>query len=367
MRIPHKNVHIAEKKAALEQNKKKRYAVRSMNWHIPSITDLEVLQACALNNGFFANNYGAVNSILYERRFHSQLAVEDGWIFEKSMENGMECFSFPHAIGGCRQSDGSGTGSDRTAIRDALARLVRDAVRSDLHADRTLVFTNVTADEKDMLADLYPGAETVPTQESGDYIYRTEDLAGLAGKKYSRKRNHIHQFQKSHPDYTFEPLEPLQKEKLSAIRTIEEAWLHETADEAAAGDSLAALETERDIIFSALDNFDRFAAACGMSGGILFVSGTPVAFCIASLLSRRVTDVHFEKCLSAWGRDGGYAVINNEFAKRAGTEYLNREEDLGIEGLRKAKRSYYPECVLEKYRVAIKAIETIEELEADPS
>lgn len=335
-----------------------------MNWHIPSITDLEVLQACALNNGFFANNYGAVNSILYARKFHSQLAVEGGWIFEKSMENGMVCFSFPHAIGGCRQSDGSGTGgmqtgSDRTAIRDAIARLAKDAVlsdrQSDLHTDRMLVFTNVTADEKNMLADLYPGAETVPTPESGDYIYRTQDLAGLAGKKYSRKRNHIHQFEKSHPDYTFEPLEPLQAEKLSAIRTVEEAWLHEAADEAAAGSSLAALKLERDMIFFALEHFDRFAAACGMSGGILFAAGQPVAFCLASLLSRQVTDVHFEKCLASFAQDGGYAVINSAFAKTVTTAYLNREEDLGIEGLRKAKRSYYPECVLEKYRVAIEA------------
>ncbi len=321
-----------------------------MNWHIPSISDLEDLQACALNNSFFANNYGAVNSILYARKFQSQIAVEDGWIFEKSVENGMVCFSFPHAINRCQQADGSGAGG----IQAALARLAKDAVRSDrqsdLHTDRTLVFTNVTADEKDLLISLYPEAKPVPTPESGDYIYRTEDLAGLAGKKYSRKRNHIHQFQKNHPDYTFEPL---RAENLSAIRTIEESWLHETVDEAAAVDSLAALELERDIIISALEHFDRFAASCGMSGGILFVSGTPVAFCIASLLSRRVTDVHFEKCLSAWGRDGGYAVINNEFAKRAETEYLNREEDLGIEGLRKAKRSYYPECVLEKYRVAI--------------
>lgn len=328
-----------------------------MNWHIPSITDLEDLQACALNNSFFANNYGAVNSILYARKFQSQIAVEDGWIFEKSMENGMECFSFPHAIGGCQRSDGSMQAGNDRDIRAALARLAKDAVRSDRQSDphtgKTLVFTNVTADEKDMLADLYPGAEPVSTPESGDYIYRTEDLAGLAGKKYSRKRNHIHQFEKSHPDCHFEPLEQLRAETLSAIRTIEEAWLQETADEAAAGDSLATLELERDMIFFAQEHFDRFAAACGMSGGILFAAGQPVAFCIASLLSRQVTDVHFEKCLASFAQDGGYAVINNAFAKTVTTAYINREEDLGIEGLRKAKRSYYPECVLEKYRVAI--------------
>ena len=64
-------------------------------------------------------------------------------------------------------------------------------------------------------------------------------------------------------------------------------------------------------------------------------------------------DVHFEKCLAGFDRDGGYTVINKEFSKRAKTEFLNREEDLGIEGLRKAKFSYYPEEVLEKYRVEI--------------
>ncbi|MBP5465260.1 MAG: DUF2156 domain-containing protein [Treponema sp.] len=328
-----------------------------MNWHLPSISDLETLQTCALSNGFFANNYSAVNSVIYERKFQSQIAVEDGWIFEKSIENGIECFSFPHAIGG-GQADSSGTGGSQAGssldIQAALARLTGDAGNSDRqadqHTDKTIVFTNVTADEKDILADLYPGANIVPTPESGDYIYRTEDLAGLAGKKYSRKRNHIHQFEKSHPNCRFEPLKA---ENCAAVRSIEAAWLQETADEAAAAGSLAALELERDMIFFALEHFDSFTAACGMSGGILFAAGQPVAFCLASLLSRQVTDVHFEKCIASFAQDGGYAVINNAFAKTVTTAYINREEDLGIEGLRKAKLSYYPDRILEKYSVTI--------------
>ena len=90
-----------------------------------------------------------------------------------------------------------------------------------------------------------------------------------------------------------------------------------------------------------------------MTGGLLYVDDKPAAFCVASLLSAAVTDVHFEKCLFEYARDGGYAVINNEFSKSVKTEFINREEDLGIVGLRKAKLSYYPEEILEKYNGTI--------------
>ena len=175
-------------------------------------------------------------------------------------------------------------------------------------------------------------------------------MADLPGKKYSKKRNHINQFKNKYSDYKFEPL---CLENLELARGIEEKWLEESAAYAQETGGLSDLQAEREIIFRALDNFEVFSKVCGMTGGILFVEGVPAAFCVASLLSQNVTDVHFEKCLSAYGRDGGYAMINNQFAKIARTEFLNREEDLGIEGLRKAKLSYYPERVLEKFSVFV--------------
>lgn len=306
-----------------------------MDWRTPTLADAAILQECALNNNFFANNYGAVNSILYEKKFHSQISIEGEWIFEKFFEDEKTCFSFPHNIHG--------------KLDDAKKAV--EALRKELcpHC-QILAFENILASEKDILLELYPEAKVTATPESGDYVYLTEKLATLAGKKLSRKRNHIHQFEKKYPEFSYEPLT---LQNLCLVKEIEEKWLAENKVFAIEAGTLSDLEAEKEIISFALDNFDAFTKSCGMTGGILFVSGNPVAFCIASILSQKVMDVHFEKCIAGFDRDGGYTVINNEFSKTARTEFLNREEDLGIEGLRKAKLSYYPEQVLEKYRVEI--------------
>ena len=306
-----------------------------LNWRKTSLSDLESLQKCAFNNDFFANNYGAVNSVLYEKKFNSQIAIESGWIFEKYFEDEKTYFSFPHKLE-----------SDAGKIEAAIKMLCENEVQE---ADK-LIFENITAEEKDILLEIFPDAKIKANTESGDYIYRTKDLSGLEGKKYSRKRNHIHQFQNKYSDFKFELLN---KDNLDSARKVEEKWLEENRDFAMNDGTLSDLQIEKEIINFALDNFEAFSQSCEMSGGILFVSGEPIAFCISSLLSKSVTDIHFEKCLYSFGRDGGYAIINNEFAKSAHTDFLNREEDLGIEGLRKAKLSYYPERVLEKFAVEI--------------
>ncbi len=311
-----------------------------MDWKTPTLTDLETLQKCAATNDFFANVYGAANCVLYAKKFGAQIALEGGWLFLRLYEDQKPRFFFPHKI------DGGLEGAE-----EALKLLAREA-------DGAFVLKNITAAEKEIAARVFPGAQFAGAREYGDYIYRTEDLAALSGKKYGKKRNHIKQFKAKRPGWRFEPLT---SGNLQDAREIEEKWLEEVlafdADNAGGDQPSAAvradLQIEKEIIFSALENFDCFEKDCGMTGGLLYVDDKPAAFCVASLLSAAVTDVHFEKCLFEFARDGGYAVINNEFSKSVKTEFINREEDLGIEGLRKAKLSYYPEEILEKYNGTI--------------
>lgn len=309
-----------------------------MEWHTTVLADADILQKCALANNFFENNYSTINSILYEQKYSSQISVCDGWIYEKYLAGGKIYFGFPHNIEG-----------DNSEIKNALENILEDARTSNCEC----VFGNITPDEKEILCKLYASPKIEAAPELGDYIYLTENLANLPGKKFSKKRNHIHQFVKKYPEYRFEILG---LDNLESAMQVEEKWFIESSERVEQKDFSEDLQIERAIIKNALDNFEYFSRVCGMSGGIVFVQDFPVAFCLSSRLSPDVTDIHFEKCLSAFAKDGGYAVINNEFAKTISTKYINREEDLGVEGLRKAKLSYYPEKILDKYNVGLVTI-----------
>ncbi|MBO7638313.1 MAG: DUF2156 domain-containing protein [Treponema sp.] len=320
-----------------------------MNWRTTTISDLDTLQKCAIGNNVFGNNYGAVNSVLYQKKYNAEISLEGGYFFEKLNFEGLSYFAFPHKLeveASLSGQNDSLAETDFEEIKDAVLKLAEEAK----NFGGPLVFENITATEKDTLEKIFPQAKVTASPNFADYIYRREDLALLPGKKYSKKRNHMHQFQNKYSDYSFELLN---ESNFDSVREVEEKWLEENVDFARTTGTLADLEAEKEIIFYALENFEVFSKSCGMTGGLLFVSGNPVAFCLASLLSGKVTDVHFEKCLSPYARDGGYAIINNEFSKAVTTEFINREEDLGIEGLRKAKLSYYPAQILEKFLVQI--------------
>ncbi len=197
------------------------------------------------------------------------------------------------------------------------------------------------ADEVDLaeLDAVFPGQFSVRADpEDADYLYRRSDLDELPGKRYQKKRNHISAFCRAYPDWTYQTLTD---DNTADALALAERWYRE------AEPLTGTLQCEREALPQLLAHREMLR----LRGGLLYVEGEPVALTLASPVSRRVADVQFEKALSAY--TGAYAMINQQFVRHELTdaEYINRENDMGIEGLRRAKQSYYPVLLAQKYVV----------------
>ena len=171
-----------------------------------------------------------------------------------------------------------------------------------------------------------------PVRDQYDYIYRRTDLATLHGKHLDAKRNHIHRFRAEHPDFEYRPLTT---ESFDECRRLTEIW----QEEKGGSDTINAEKQVMEAIFS---NWE----ALGMIGGSIIVDGRMVAFTYGAA----VTTDTFDVCVEKADRhvEGAFAIINQQFAEHLPEQYiyLNREEDMGIPGLRQAKLSYHPEILL---------------------
>lgn len=201
--------------------------------------------------------------------------------------------------------------------------------------------SGLTQNDCAMLEQLYPGQFRYHfDRDFFDYVYDIDALADLKGKKLQRKRNHINKFLQLHPDYT---IEPITQHNTCQVQQVVDSWYRLRLEEEPHGD----FQMEQAALTKALRNH----IALGMEG-LLLKDGTKLlAMTMGSRLSKDTFDIHFEKALDR--NDGAYTVINREFArylreKYPEVRYLNREDDMGLEGLRKAKLSYYPDHMVEK-------------------
>ena len=219
-----------------------------------------------------------------------------------------------------------------------------EAAKEDALANGVpLTLICITAEQKAQLEREFPGRFVFEEDRDGwDYLYSAEKLAELSGKKLHGKRNHIHRFCERYPDWMFEPITG---ENLAECRAMEQEWFRQQEEE---GRADATLHKEREAVHIALENME----ALGLTGGLIRAEGKVLAFSLGSRTTADCYNVHFEK---AFGDiQGAYAVINREMARWVRntwpeTVYINREDDMGLEGLRRAKLSYYPELLLEKY------------------
>lgn len=221
-------------------------------------------------------------------------------------------------------------------IKPVLDAVIRDAQKRGILCR----FSGLVAADCVTLEELYPGRFRFhPDRDSCDYIYAIGDLARLEGRKFQKKRNHVNRFRQTHPQCRAVPIDG---ENRAAAEKMVETWYEKRL----AADPNADFDLERRALSRAFVRMEEL----GLEGMALQEGDRILAMTMGSPLSENTFDIHFEKALE----DGAYAAINQAFAAHLQGKYphlrwLNREDDLGLPGLRKAKLSYCPDHMVVKF------------------
>ncbi len=186
---------------------------------------------------------------------------------------------------------------------------------------KSVRFADLSREMADALEEAYPSVyRTEFDRDGSDYVYEVNALASLSGKKYHKKKNHVNRFKKNYA-FTYEELTA---ENIPECIQMAEKW----RESREMNDSLRAEAR-------ALERAFRYYEELGFKGGVLRVEGRVAAFTFGEAVTEDTFVTHFEKALDDIPEL--YAVMNQQFAEHAlaAYQYVNREEDLGVEGLRK--------------------------------
>lgn len=290
-----------------------------LNFKKITLDDVKILKPY-LQAQYRSCDFSVLGVFMWADRFGYEYAIENGILFmrEKSRFEGTE-YDYLLPLG-----EGS---------------LTENIKRLQALTPEPLTLSLVPEDALDELRQSF-SFDAAEEPDIADYMYNAEDLAFLAGKKYSKKRNLIHQFEKLYPDYRLVPI------TAENAKYIAECCRHGWSDTPES--ELAAYENEH--TREVLEDF----AAYGCTGYELRCGKDIAAFCIGEVRGDTLI-VHIEKAMREY--KGAFQMINMLFSRTelesCGVKYINREDDVGDEGLRQAKQSYFPAYMLRKYRLTL--------------
>ena len=295
--------------------------------------DLKYLSTSLETSGLSGSDASVANMFLLQEKYNTELKIQNNILIRYYHgEENRTGYAFPIQI----KTDSP------LWLKTALEIIFEDAREQN----RTVSFCLITQEQKSLLdrclEKYFPGHRVSwkTNRNDCDYLYIRENLAELTGSPYQKKRNHISRFNRIYGNKWQFKLYP-QNDIAQDILTVAQKWYEEKE-----GDLIEALRLEHESIKLALDNTEML----GLTGGVLYINEEPAAMTLAAPISPDVLDVIYEKSVASHEKNGAYAVINQQFAKK-GPQclYYNREEDMGVEGLRKAKLSYKPYMILEKF------------------
>ena len=294
-----------------------------MDIYIPSLQNKGLLDSYLKYNTFRGCELAPANPIMWSEHYSTGFVIVENMLSFCQLKDGKPVsFSFP--IGA----------EDKKKAFDAIAG----------YFEQNKMDFSMYMVEPDMFACIeqwYPGMYEVQyNRDSADYLYETETLASLSGKKLHGKRNHINRFLENYPDYVYERIDDANRDECLELAY---AWARKNIQ-----DDSVRREEDNAYESCALEFALRHRDELGLIGALIRVEGRVVAFTLGGKLTEDTFDINFEKAYAEV--QGAYAMINREFVRRelAGYKYVNREEDMGVPGLRHAKTSYQPVCLVEK-------------------
>ncbi len=299
------------------------------SFHKVTLEDKDWMQKLLQEDGWYGSEYSFGINVLWGIKYHIEVArahdcciVRYGLCGEYPWDDMMQgdCWIYSFPIGN----------GDKKAMLDELLE--------DYRANgKTLIMNSLGEEAREQLLSWYPGQFLIEeNRDYEDYIYDREKLATLSGRKMHNKRNHIARFKET-GEWSYEPLNDNNLEECKALCR---RWVFSREDKW--NDDMA-------IELKVLDAAFKMRDELGLIGGVLRQKGQVVAFCMGEAVNPEVFVVHFEKALPEY--QGAYPMINQQFVQHAcgSYKYINREDDAGDPGLRRAKLSYYPEILLKKY------------------
>jgi len=303
-------------------------------FHPISMNDREWMNEKLKEDSYGACEYTFANNYIWAKVYDVQVGSAYGCGVIRCREGEHDQYSFPF-----------GNGNKQFLIDHLKKICTAQGHKLNLYP--------LTQDSRSQLIEWFPGMFEISADRNDfDYIYAVEKLSSLKGKKLHGKRNHIARFMDD-DDWQYEPMTV---ENIPECRRMAKEW---TA--LRAGKWNDEMEQEMSVLEIAFSHFTEL----GLQGGVLYKSEKLVAFTIGEPLNEDTFVVHFEKAFP--DLQGAYPMINQQFVlhEMQNFRYVNREEDTGDPGLRKAKMSYYPDVLLRKYRAVESPIVFADETQYD--
>lgn len=292
-----------------------------MDFHEITVEDGRWARPLLEARGYAACDYTFTNVYMWHRVYKTTIARFEDFAVTRGLGSpGQAHYLYP---------------SGRGDVKRVLNAILEDAAA----LGRNPVLFPLSSEAMDELEALYPGQfyyENIRGET--DYIYLSSDLADLPGRKYQKKRNHCSRFERLYDGQW--QFSEITHESLDEVCAFNNRWCRLYDNRGIEG-----IEEEHRAIRLAFQHYDEMK----LKGGALTVNGEMAAFSFGSPVSGDMFVTHVEKAL--YDISGAYNIINREMARAFGRgyTYINRENDVGDEGLREAKMSYHPARLEEKH------------------